>query len=219
MTKGCVIHMKTNRSVRMIILIFLLSALLAAALGCQDLPREKLPSESETGESDPTQSDQITSSVDEQEILKKWEGILADADAAVKSADVQKYTMQPAYSSVTTVAETFTLEGELVIEELLGIIRELDVSFADYEFDENEIDEFYTSHIGQETIEMMLKDSEGTDIFGLRLYENGDIDILEAREITETKKTYEYICRVSFEESNREVYEDLASFLENNLTE
>ncbi len=211
--------MRANNLFRLIILIFLLSAVFVSAVGCENTPSDKLPSGTESGEQNPSPPDQVTPSDTELAMAKKWEDIIVNADADIRSLDIKSYTIQPAYSSITTKVQVLTIEESNFIEEFLNIVREIDVSFEDFEFDENGITEFYSSHIGKQVIEIMLKNSNGTDIFGLCLYENGDIDIIEAREVTETKKTYRHIYRVYFEDSNTDVFAAIASFYKNSLTE
>ncbi len=214
--------MRKNNLFRVVILIFLLSAILVSAVGCHNSLPDESPNNSETDKQNTPSSDQNTPTDSEQAMVKKWEEIVVNVDADIRSLDIKKYTIQPAYSSITTKVQVFTLEDSNDIEEFLSIMRELSVSFEDFKFDEseiNEINEFYSSHIGKQVIEIMLKDSNETDIFGLCLYENGDIDIIEAREVTETKKTYRHIYRVYFENSNTDVYAAIASFYENSLTE
>ena len=234
--------MRANKLIRVIILIFLLSAVFVSAVGCENTPSDKLPSDTESGEQNSSQPEQDTpsdklpsdtesggknSSQPEQDtpsdtelaMAKKWENIIVNADADIRSLDIKSYTIQPAYSSITTKVQVLTVEESNFIEEFLNIVREMDVSFEDFEFDEDGITEFYSSHIGKQVIEIMLKDSNETDIFGLCLYENGDIDIIEAREVTETKKTYRHIYRVYFEDSNTDVFAAIESFYNNSLTE
>lgn len=211
--------MRANKLIRVIILIFLLSAVFVSAVGCENTPSDKLPSDTESGEQNSSQPEQDTPSDTELAMAKKWENIIVNADADIRSLDIKSYTIQPAYSSITTKVQVLTVEESNFIEEFLNIVREMDVSFEDFEFDEDGITEFYSSHIGKQVIEIMLKDSNETDIFGLCLYENGDIDIIEAREVTETKKTYRHIYRVYFEESNNEVFAAFQNFYNTNIIE
>ncbi len=204
--------MKSINFMRMVILIFLLSLLLTTSVGCDKTPSAQLPSE--PGESTGGQ----TPSESEQEMAARWENVIVNVDTDVKSVNIRKYKIQPAYSSVITKVQSFTLEDENEIEELLNIVRNLNVSFGGFEIDESETNESFTSRIGKQTIEIMLKDSAGVEIFGLYLYENGDVDIVELRKSTETKKVYRHTYRVYFEGSNCDVFSAFVSFYENNLT-
>ncbi len=204
--------MKSINLMRMVILIFLLSVLFLTFVGCDKTPSAQLPSEP----SEPTGGQ--TPSESEQEMALRWENVIVNVDTDVKSVNIRKYKIQPAYSSVITKVRSFTLEDENEIEELFDIVRNLNVSFEDFKIDESETNESFTSYIGKQIIEIRLKDSAGVEIFGLYLYENGDIAIVEVLESTETKTVYQYTYRVYFEGSNCDVFSAFVSFYENNLT-
>ena len=54
--------MRANKLIRVIILIFLLSAVFVSAVGCENTPSDKLPSDTESGEQNSSQPEQDTPS-------------------------------------------------------------------------------------------------------------------------------------------------------------
>lgn len=188
--------MKANNSIRTAILLFFLFVIFLTTVGCRKMPSDT-----------------------EQAMSKKWEDVIVNVDTDIRSLNLKEYTMYPYYISTVPEIQSITIEDANVIEDFLDIVREIDVSFEDFEFDEKGIKEFHTSHIDKQTIQIILFDSDGKEIFGLCLFENGDIDILEAQKATETKKTYRHKYRVYFEGSNSDVFAAIASFCENNFTE
>lgn len=187
--------MKTNNSIRIVILVFFLLATFLMAAGCRRTPSET-----------------------EQAISKKWEHVISGEDTEVKKVEIKKYTMQPGYSSIAATSQKFTSEDPATIKSLIGIVRGSDVSFEDFEFDTSGMEKFHNSHMYRQTIQIALIDSAGKEILGLYLYENGDIVIVEPREATETKKTYRPYL-VYFENSNTDVFAAFDGFYENNFTE
>lgn len=214
--------MKTTMLIRTMILILVFSAVFIVFTGCEkpDITNDQNPPINEEDlsleEQEPTTNEQDTL-ISEQNMLQMWNDLIKNTDADIVSIDVKKYTLRPLYSSVQLPAKMHTLKDEKRIKEILDIARDPEVSFEALEA--LSVDKITLVNENIETMEIMLKDPNGDELFGLLMNEKGEIWIIEPYEISETRKSYRLTHSVSFEGDNKDIYEDFANFYENEIAE
>ena len=224
--------MKMNGLIKASAFVLLLLVTLVVSVGCQSESSDGgmsvviTPNSQASGEGTSSgvhvEMNQIQAEItapefDDEALLEKWNSLVS-AESDVKSVSLAKYTVRPLYSSIIEAAQIKTVDDEAKVAEILGILRERSISFEKLDASDSSLTIMGGTE-GEQVISMSLKDSAGVEQISLRIFEGGDIQLLEPRSTEGNVKSYVLLCKVSFDGGNGDIFSAIDSFCDSKISE